>query len=131
MKKFWSLLAIVIVLSPLGLASADSISVSQVIHIRGIVPPMRNIIVDGNGNITEITSNTPENVRPKVYLRSFAGPELPLTSALTRDFNGKTRGVDMHSTDLHFALPDPAVAKARTPGLLGVSSFISFLRYVR
>lgn len=131
MKKFWSALAIVLVLGPLGVASADTISVSQVIHIQGIVPPMRNIIVDSSGNITEITSNTPENVRPRVYLGSFTGPELPLTPILLADFKAKTRGVDMHSTELHFALPSPVASKVKKPSLLSTLSWVSFLRYIR
>lgn len=92
---------------------------------------MRNIIVNTSGSITEITSNTPENVTPKVYLGSFTGPELPLTAALMKDFNTKTTGLDMHSTDVHFALPNPLAAKARKPSLLNALSWVSFLRYTR
>ena len=113
-----------------GTASADTISVSQVIHITGVVPPMRYIIVNPQGNIVEITSNTPENVTPKVILDSFQnGTELPLTSATLKDYESKIQGKDMRSTELHFALPNPQTAKSSSPAWLRAISHISQLRF--
>lgn len=129
MKKFWSTVAIALLLSPIGSVAADTISVSQVIHITGVVPPMRNIIVDGRGNIIEITSNTPESVMPKVYLNSFTGPELPLTPIVLKDFEAKTKHVDMQSKELHFSAPNPMAARATRPSLLTALHDISFLRF--
>jgi len=126
-KKFWSALAIVFVLLPFATVSADSVSISQQIHLTGIVPPMRFIVVNGQGAITEITSNTPENVTPKVMLGSLQGAELPLTPELLKEFATKTKGVDMHSTDLHFAPRGLAAARSKHPALSAVRP-ISLLR---
>ncbi|HSX36526.1 MAG TPA: hypothetical protein VLG13_00155, partial [Patescibacteria group bacterium] len=102
-RLFWGLVLLFVV-APLGAgqASADSMSVSVEIHITGIVPAMRNIVVDARGNIIEITSNTPDNVTPKVYLGSLQnGNEVPLTTAIQKDYEQKVQGKDLHSTDLH------------------------------
>lgn len=75
-----------------------------VIHLTGVVPPMRFIVVDRQGDITEITSNTLEDVKPKVFLGSLqSGVELPLTPELQSDFAAKTKGLDLSSMDKHFS----------------------------
>lgn len=90
---------------------------------------MRYIIVNTQGNILEITSNTPQNVTPKVILDSFQnGTELPLTPAILKDYQSKIRGKDLRSTELHFALPDPQTAKAKQLDWLTALPRISWLR---
>jgi len=112
-----------------GTVSADTLSVSQTIHITGVVPPMRNIVVDGHGNILEITSNTPENVTPKVFLDSMKdGNETSLTAAILKDYESKIKGRDLRSTELHFTLPDPQAAKVSRPSWLTALSHMSWLR---
>lgn len=116
-------------LSPLGVASADTISVSQEIHITGVVAPMRFIVLDGQGNIAEITSNTPENVTPKVYIGSIQhGTQVPLTPEVQKDYEAKIVGHDMHSTDLHFPPPSPVAVEVQKSNLLAAIAHISFLR---
>ena len=129
MRKFWAALAIVFMLSPLGGASADIISVSQEIHITGVVAPMRFIVLDGHGNIVEITSNTPENVTPQVYVGSIQhGQPAALTPALLKDYESKIRGHDMHSTDLHFAPASPVALKTQKSNLVSFLTHVSLLR---
>jgi len=112
-----------------GTVSADTLSVSQTIHITGVVPPMRNIVVDSQGNILEITSNTPENVTPNVFLGSMQeGNETSLTAAILKDYELKIQGKDLESTELHFALPDPQTAKVSHPSWLTALSHMSWLR---
>ena len=105
-------------------------SVSQVIHLTGIVPPMRNIVVDGQGNILEITSNTTDNVTPRVFLNKMLDAnEISLSPAVYEEYQSKIAGKDLHSTELHFALPNPHVAKTKQPGWLTALSHISLLRF--
>lgn len=104
-------------------------SVSQTIHLTGIMPPLRNIVVDGQDNIIEITSNTPENVVPKVFLGSMKqGNETSLTPAILEDYESKIKGKDLHSTELHFTLPDHQTAKAGNHNWLTALPRISLLR---
>ncbi|HSX36638.1 MAG TPA: hypothetical protein VLG13_00750 [Patescibacteria group bacterium] len=129
-RLFWGLVLLFVV-APLGAgqAHADSMSVSVEIHITGIVPPMRNIVVDAKGNIIEITSNTPENVTPKVYVGSLQnGNEVPLTTAIQKDYEQKVQGKDLHSTDLHFSRSAPQTAKAAQPGWLVALRHISLMK---
>jgi len=51
-----------------GQALADTVVRSQTIHITATVAPMRCIIVNQTGQIIEITSNTPEPVKPRVFI---------------------------------------------------------------
>ena len=128
MKKFWSVLVTVFVLLAFGAASADAVSISQQIHLTGIVPPMRFIILNKQGEITEITSNTPEDVTPKVMLGSLQGAQLPLTTTLLKDYRAKTKGVDMQSTDLHFVATNQQAARVKPSGPLAPLRQISLLR---
>ena len=129
MRKFWSALAIVLVLLPIGGASAGTISISQEIHLRGVVPDMRFIVVNARGSIVEITSNTPHTVTPRVFLNSLqSGTELPLTPGLLKDYEQKIQGKDLHSTDLYFTPAKPEAAKTSTPSWLTAISRISLLK---
>ncbi|HET9173739.1 MAG TPA: hypothetical protein VFN56_00480 [Candidatus Saccharimonadales bacterium] len=133
MKRFGRVLALIFALLPCVAApvSAQAVAVSQEIHIRGVVPPMRFIVVDGHGDIMEVTSNTPDNVTPVVRLNSIAhGATVPLTTNLRDAYRQKTAGHDMHSLDLHFALPNPELAKRQTPTLLAKYLHISFMQLV-
>lgn len=48
--------------------SAAALSSAQTITVTAVVPAHRDIIIDGNGNITEIVSNTKDDVTPVVFL---------------------------------------------------------------
>lgn len=67
--------------------SAQTITVSQTITITARVAPTRSIVVNEQGVMTKIYSNTSDNVAPKVYLYDVPGKELPLTSALLQQYN--------------------------------------------
>jgi hypothetical protein len=77
---------IIALLIPLGISApvfAETQSVSVQITVTAVVPSHRDIILDKNGNITEIDSNTKEDVTPDAYIGS-AKPEnkVPLTDDL-------------------------------------------------
>lgn len=114
----------------LGSVSADSVSISQVIHLTGIMPPMRNIVVDEQKNIIEITSNTPEDVTPVVYQGKLAaGNEIPFDAGLQKAYADKIRGKDLHSIDLHFAAPRSETARSRALDVLGDLSRLPLLPF--
>lgn len=129
MKKFWSAVIIVFTLLPAGAAGATSLSVSQTIHLSGVVPEMRYIVVDSHDKVTEITSNTVHDITPRVYRGSLqSGIQVPLTPAILRDYRAKIAGRDMHSTELHFSPRIPETAVGGRTGLSVLLRDISFLR---
>lgn len=77
---------------------------------------MRFIVVNDQGRITEITSNTPQDVRPQVRLDSIAhGRSLPLTPGIYREYQRDVRGHDLQSMDLR--LPVSALKRPAASGL--------------
>lgn len=54
-----------------GTVSAAQVSVTQELHVTAVVPMHRDIVLDRNGTITRITSNTTEDVLPTVYRSSI------------------------------------------------------------
>lgn len=54
-------------LSVAGQALAATQSITQELHITAIVPAHRDIVIDSSGHITEIISNTPQDMTPTVY----------------------------------------------------------------
>lgn len=69
------------------LRPARTLSASQELTVTAVVPAHRDIVVSASGEILEITSNTPEDVTPQVYLGSVA-PEnqQELTPDLLRQY---------------------------------------------
>ena len=66
---------------------AASETVTQELRVTAKVPHHRDIIVDKNGIIVEISSNTKEDVRPTVYLeRMEPKNKKPLTDKLYRQY---------------------------------------------
>lgn len=88
MRRFIGL--IIALLIPLGLSApvfAETESIGIQITVTAVVPSHRDIIIDKNGNILEIDSNTKEDVMPDVYLNK-ATPEnkQPLTPDLYNEY---------------------------------------------
>jgi len=73
-------------------AAAEAMAVSQVIVITATVAPARSIIVNDQGQATQIISNTPQNVTPKVYVNKMFGPEQPLTPSLQQQYRSVIAG---------------------------------------
>ena len=78
---------VVSALSEPQLAHAETIySSEQTITITAIVREHRTIIVDANGAITEISSNTDNDITPEVHFLSYAGPKSVLTLQLSHQY---------------------------------------------
>jgi hypothetical protein len=61
--------------------------ITQELHVTAVVPAHRDIVVDHNGTIQEITSNTLEDVTPTVYYREVQPDNRRiLTSELYKEY---------------------------------------------
>lgn len=69
-----------------GTAAAQTISVSQTITITARVAPARSIIVNEQGRMVKIFSNTDQPVTPKVYTNVVSNSPLPLTPLLQTQY---------------------------------------------
>ncbi len=70
-----------------GTASAASFTISREIHVTARVLPKRTVIINYAGQITEIASNTEEDVIPDVYLvKPGKDSKLPLTPELMKQY---------------------------------------------
>jgi hypothetical protein len=128
-RLFWALV-LVFAIAPLGSVQAGTVSISQEIHIRGVVPEMRYIVLDSDGNIIEITSNTTNDVTPVVKQGSLTSDdEVPLTQAVYDDYLAKTEGKDLSSVDLHFAPAAQTFAANEKSSWLAALARISLLRF--
>jgi hypothetical protein len=71
MKQFRRLLALVLTFSIIVGSTipvaAESLPSTQEIKVTAVVPSHRDIVLDNKGRITQITSNTLEDVTPGVY----------------------------------------------------------------
>src|SRR3712207_5966059 len=85
-KLFLMVIAVCMVAGS-GTVSAGTISVTQTITITATVAPARSIVVNDQGQMTKIYSNTAENLTPKVYLYDVPGETRPLTPALLKQYN--------------------------------------------
>lgn len=91
MKQYRSIFILVLVLltpiATVGTASAAQVSVVQELHVTARVLPMRRVIVDANGQIQQIISNTAEDVTPTVYFgRDTDANKIPLTDDVQQQY---------------------------------------------
>jgi hypothetical protein len=83
--KLWVtvVLALVCVGACAPAASAFTVSAEQKIIIRARVLPSQYVIINDQGRIIEIGSNTDQSVTPRVFMaRVTAGSERPLSGAI-------------------------------------------------
>lgn len=86
-RLFGGLLVLLFVLVP-ATAHADAVGETQEIQIHATVLPARSIILDPQGRISQILSNTAENVTPSVYRGSIAaGHEIQLSGQLLTQYS--------------------------------------------
>lgn len=61
-------------------------SKNKSLSITVTVEPVRTIVVDRNLQITNVISNTKEDVRPVVVLDTRDGPDLPYTESIEKQY---------------------------------------------
>ena len=99
---------------------------SQQINIQAVVLPARSIILDQQGHISQIVSNTADNVTPNVYRGSVAaGREAALTAQLLTQYNSLLAQVARPGPGVLYRQSEPpatltAVTLARQPSLLAI-----------
>jgi hypothetical protein len=77
----------VFVFSLAGQASAETVSISQQIIVQAKVLPAQYIIINSSNKITQIDSNTDQDITPKVYLgKVAAGNERQLTDEIYQEY---------------------------------------------
>ncbi|MDB5181493.1 MAG: hypothetical protein JWP13_256 [Candidatus Saccharibacteria bacterium] len=70
-----------------GRISAAPQPITQELHVTATVPDHRDIIINTEGEIIEITSNTPRDVMPSVYLStSTPANKAELTQKLYEEY---------------------------------------------
>lgn len=79
------------------LAFAPSVSAASTV-ITAQVAPVRHVVVDSDGVIQEVVSNTAENVLPLVHLGSMDGTQIPLSDDVRQQYVAIISQLDMHRT---------------------------------
>lgn len=91
MKHIRGVLLLAVVLAmPMALGgqvSAASEQSVQELRVTAKVPHRRDIVIDHGGNITQIVSNTKQDVTPSVYLGAInSGNKKPLTDRVYKQY---------------------------------------------
>ncbi len=97
-------------------ASADSLSGagsagSSVVAAR--IEPVRIIVVDKKGQITEILSNGSGDIMPSVHKGNAEGPTTALTPAISKQYAAIMSGVDQRKTGVIYKRQDDSLKPAR------------------
>ena len=115
-----------LMLTPVA-ASADTISVTQVITITATVLPARSIVVNDAGRIMTIYSNTDEPVTPKVFLNKTHARELPLTPELKTQYD-QIIADQKNMVGVKIPVAEAQPTKESTKQRLSFASFINKLQ---
>jgi len=79
--------------SPVSAATPTTSGGETVIAAQ--VMPVRHVVVDSDGVILRIVSNTSENVAPHVYLGSFTGAQISMTAEVNQRYENLIAKLDM------------------------------------
>ena len=129
------LLSLRLLLLSLALLAVVSVPASPVLAataagatttITAVILPVRYILLNKQGEIITIISNTTTDVTPKVYMASFQSPELPLTPALNKQYLQLMSG--LQTTRFGTIYSRPTNQAARATYLSRLSSYISYDR---
>lgn len=74
------------VILPLTAHAERIYSSEQTITVTATVLEHRTIVVDANGVITHISSNTTNDVEPRVYFLSFGGMVVPMSADVAKQY---------------------------------------------
>lgn len=126
----WRLVAVFCValvsVSSLNFGSAFALEqLSGQVVITGVVAPERYILLGPKGDITELISNTPQNVTPKVYLGNFKGLQLALTPAISRQYKSILATVKTSHAGIIYVRSNPTLASQLAERLINLNRFES------
>lgn len=94
--------------------------------ITAVILPVRYVLLDNQGDITEIISNTTADVTPRVYETSFQSSELPLTPKLNQQYIKLLQGIQTTHFGTIYSRPPNQAFRAAYLGRL--TSLISYDR---
>lgn len=78
--------------------------------IRARVAPVREIVVDNDGKITRIDSNTTEDVVPTVRRGTVTGPIIILTPAIATEYNSLKSRISFVRAGVVYRRPSQSVS---------------------
>lgn len=81
-----SALSVILVSVPQAVRAETVYSPEYTITVTARVLEHRTIIVDAKGTITQISSNTNNNITPDVHFLSYDGPRAVLTPEISRQY---------------------------------------------
>jgi hypothetical protein len=67
--------------------AAAAQAVDSSVTISAVIAPVRSIVVNQQGVIQQITSNSPAAVTPTVYRNSLQGPAVALNSSILKQYH--------------------------------------------
>lgn len=74
--------------------------------ITAKIAPVRIIVVDNKGKITQVISNTKENVTPTVHKNSPDGKKTVLTQSISKQYKTILKSSDTHKTGVIYQADD-------------------------
>ena len=81
-------LSFAVTLGPENVSAQQQFNPKNEIQVTGRVLPMHSVVVDSNGIVLEILSNTYEDVLPRVFVdRISLETEIPLNDAVKTQYN--------------------------------------------
>ena len=124
-RSFAALAALVsaIVLTMPAAAFADVSTAQGKITLEGVMPPMRYIILSTSGQITEIISNTTDNVIPVAYYGSLQGPQAVVTKSLLNKYTSLISKMSLSDGNYPITPVGQAPSNAEQPKA-GILAFI-------
>jgi hypothetical protein len=102
---FIGLILLCVLISNSDKVSAYTVS-SGTTTVSAVVAPVRDILVNTDGNIVQIASNTPENVTPTVFMKSFETPPIPLTTKVFTQYLSLLSNINKNSMGIIYPAPN-------------------------
>lgn len=90
-----------------GSAAADDYAPDGSVVVTAVVRPVRIVVVNDGGSITEVLSNGPGVIIPTVHRGNPDGPTVTLTPAVSKQYTAIIRRADTHKTGVIYRLEQP------------------------
>jgi hypothetical protein len=83
-------------------AQADPVSSGSAV-ISAEIKPVRYVLIDNNGDILQIESNTPRNVAPLIYKDKYTSPPKPVTKSIETQYQAILAKVNTNNTGVIYS----------------------------
>jgi len=135
-RTFWSPIVLTVAFIVLGstlllntcCAVAPSPATNSSVVISAVIAPVRYILVNDQGIITEILSNSQENVMPTVYKNKLGSEPITLSRAIYSQYISLMTNISSNHNGVIYRRNDHASKKPTAIAeLVGLSSYQSVL----